>query len=381
MIIRNNKLKVVHTYVPVSYNRNKDETHVISREQIYTQLLSALLANREYGNIELYTNRDVEKQILEIGIPYTNINVDLLDEYQTSTFSSFKLKVFESMNTPFLHIDSDTFIFNRLRFENGTEDFVFAHPDQPIKTSTIINEHYVRILSEVYGGFFFLFSNQQSDFKKQNFKISNIPNMNIVYVRDYESFAEASNYALKHYVHNRDYIDSHYYGACYIEQLMTHLHLMEINEKYHNSVLANNHVLTNDRFMEVTTGIGKSGYTSKNQEYPFHIKMSLINDLYTKPLHSLSRFEKQIENTKEITIHSKSDINKFFDFDFYGVQHITFHKWSEIFQCICLGHIANNFGVDWLNRVNDYFKKFNNELSELSLGEKLYQELTGFKFD
>lgn len=378
-----NNIKVVHTFVPSNYDKVHKESYIIWKDLMYPQLLSALLAKREFGNISLYTNSDVVEQIRDIGIPYTEIDTEVLDGYQRNTFSSFKLKVFQSLDQPFLHIDTDTLIFNRLKLENSKEDFVFAHPDQPIRVTRNIHEDYVKVLSELYGAFFYVFIDQQSDFKKENFKISNIPNMNIVFVRDAKSFSDATKLALDHYEKNRELIDQQYYGACYIEQLMIHLNLMEINEKYKESVKRGTHVFAVDRFLEVEQERGHYDFAQADYTFPLTFRITMIDDLFTKDISQFSQFEHNKEFTKKITIPSKDEFINFFNFDFFGVEHVTFYKWSRIFQCMCIGYIANNFGEEWLYKVHNHYREFypKMNLPILSEGEKLYEELTGFKFN
>lgn len=377
-----NNVKVVHTFVPSNYDKNHKESFIIWKDLMYPQLLSTLLSQREFGNITLYTNSDVVKQIEEIGLPYSEINTEILNGYERNTFSSFKLKVFESIVEPFLHIDTDTLIFSRLRLENSKEDIVFAHPDQPIRVTRNIHEDYVKVLSELYGAFFYVFHEQHSDFKKQNFKISNIPNMNIVFVKDTKSFSEATRLSLEHYENNRKIIDSQYYGACYIEQLMIHLNLMEISEKYHESVKRGTHVFAVDRFLEVEQERSHYNFSVADYKFPLTFRITLMDDLYTKELNQFSLFEHGKEFTKKITIPNEEEFKKFFNFDFFGVEHVTFYKWSKIFQCMCIGYIANNFGEEWLYKVHNHYKKFYPQMNlpVLSEGEKLYEELTGFRF-
>ena len=53
-------------------------------------------------------------------------------------------------------------------------------------------------------------------------------------------------------------------------------------------------------------------------------------------------------------------------------------------QAIVIGHIVENFGPEYARSVYKYFKTIRGNSYNLSLksgGEKLYQKLTGFKFD
>ena len=118
-------MKIVHSYIP-TYDSNH-----LWKEAIYVQMLSCLLAKREFGNIHFYTNKDIKKQVLEIGLPYDSINDDILDISNKELFSVFKMKVFKEMNEPFVHIDSDTFIYHKIDFSK-INSAIFSHPDIPV---------------------------------------------------------------------------------------------------------------------------------------------------------------------------------------------------------------------------------------------------------
>jgi hypothetical protein len=83
-------------------------------------------------------------------------------------------------------------------------------------------------------------------------------------------------------------------------------------------------------------------------------------------------------------VGSMEDIIKLFDFDFYGLSHLTFYKWSEFFQAIVIGYIVKNFGEEYVRSVYEYYKTIYPvvySFPRLSKGETLYQDLTGFKFE
>ena len=67
-------MKFIHSYIPNDFNVNKKYTHIIWKEVLYGQLLSALMIKRNQGNIKLYTNEFVMEQIVKIGIPYDEIH-------------------------------------------------------------------------------------------------------------------------------------------------------------------------------------------------------------------------------------------------------------------------------------------------------------------
>ena len=71
-------------------------------------------------------------------------------------------------------------------------------------------------------------------------EISNIYN-------NYKTFSEACELTLKHYYENKDDIDTHKNGACYIEQLILHSYLRMLDKRYRQSNKNDNHVIFNEQ--------------------------------------------------------------------------------------------------------------------------------------
>jgi len=347
-------LNVYHSYIPKEIN-HPTLKGIIWKEQMYPQLLSVLLSKKHYKNISLFTNMSTKKQMVDMGVPYDNFDTKLLEGENSKTFSYYKLKVFENLKERFLHIDTDTILYKNFDFETISKDFLFSHPDQPNLDS--INEKHLEIITKTYTGLFYILEKQHSDFFKKNFKVSKIPNMSLVYVKDYDTFNLASKKSIEHYIKNQELIDECEYGACYIEQLHVHLNLLELSETYRKQI-------ENNSLIRWKLSLPKN---SPLNEYMFD--EYFLNDRH------------HYEN-KEIIITKEEDLVNLFDFDFFGIQHLTYNKWSKIFQCICIGYIHKNFGEDWIRSVHDYYKKTypKYDLNTLSEGELLYEKLTGFKF-
>jgi hypothetical protein len=374
-------LNVYHSYIPKDI-KHPNLNGIIWKEQLYPQLLSVLLSKKHYGNISLFTNELTKKQMIDVGVPYDNFETKLLENEKSETFSYYKLKVFENLKEEFLHIDTDTILYKNFNFGEISKDFLFAHPDQP--NLETINEKHLEIITKTYTGLFYILEKQQSDFFKQNFKISKIPNMSVVYVKDYESFNIASKKSIQHYLKNQSLIDECEYGACYIEQLHVHLNLMEVSDVYKNQTKNSSNFLSNNEFLIILQERNGENFLSNEYGFPIKWKFSLPKNspVNEDTFNSLFLNDRHHYETKEIIIKNEDDLIKLFDFDFFGIQHLTYNKWSKIFQCICIGYLHKNFGEDWLRSVHEYYKlvypKYN--LDILSDGEKLYEKLTGFKF-
>jgi len=387
-------MKIVHSYIP-TYDSNH-----LWKEAIYVQLLSCLLAKRSFGNIDLFTNKDIKAQILEIGIPYDNINDEILNISNKELFSVFKIKVFKEMTEPFVHIDTDTFIYNHIDFSK-VNSAIFSHPDIPVpehmdlhKTASEIcavypnveeTDYFFKAARHSYLDLFDKLSSEHSEFKKKNLRVCEIPNMNIIAVNNYYDFKLASEMALEHYYKNRDVIYNTKNGECYIEQLMVHLNLMEISNDYLNDVRNNKTFLMKGAPVKV---VGKYNWPKTKIEYPLTIlQNSIYDDITPKEIKIDNLYYMKTDQDIYVTGHtgkltqikSLEDLPNYFDFDFNGINHLSFYKWNDVFQALIIGQIVKMFGKEYVESVFQYYHK--NYGSDTSPGEKLYEKLSGFKFN
>lgn len=114
-------MKVAHTYV--------DKHSMIWKENLYVQYLSLVLAKKHYGNITFYGDETACEQIRELELPYDEINDSVVKKDDADTWSVPKIKVYESMKEPFLHIDTDTLLFSKIELDTYQQDFLFSHID------------------------------------------------------------------------------------------------------------------------------------------------------------------------------------------------------------------------------------------------------------
>jgi len=71
------------------------------------------------------------------------------------------------------------------------------------------------------------------------------------------------------------------------------------------------------------------------------------------------------------------------EYNFEGFLHTTYMKWYDIMQAVTIHKLRQEIGDNKLRIVYKYFKNIypKYDLPIKSGGEKLYEELTGFKFD
>ena len=170
---------------------------------MYPQLLSVLEAKKNYGNISIYTNTSTKKQMKDIGLPYDYVNTSLLNKEKSRMYSYYKLKVYENIKEEFLHIDTDTILYKNFHFQDSNKEFIFSSPSDVGPEG--LNEHDFPNLVKTYAGLFYVLEKQHSDFKKDNFKVSEIPNMSVIYAKDYESMNLAAKKSIEHYQKNKKF--------------------------------------------------------------------------------------------------------------------------------------------------------------------------------
>lgn len=217
-------MKIVHTFLPLGGNR-------IEKKNIYLMTLSMLLAKKHYNQVVLYTDKQTADIVKKIGLPYDEINYELLDGNMTKTFSVPKLIVYAAQKDPFIHIDIDSFIFDKIGFDefpviysayNEGEDYITA--DGFVFTGYLKGALELKDILPL-------------ELRKQIY-FNEIPNMCIFGGFHYELIAEASSYCLNIYEKNKDYFDKDFYNACIIEQLLipSAMRLITKDNKYYKEI-------------------------------------------------------------------------------------------------------------------------------------------------
>jgi hypothetical protein len=88
----------------------------------YSSLLSCLKFKQHYGEVSMYTD-DLGKELLvnKLEIPYSNVHLSLneLDKYPAELWALGKLLSYSLQDKPFLHADTDVFIWEKFH-----DDFI-----------------------------------------------------------------------------------------------------------------------------------------------------------------------------------------------------------------------------------------------------------------
>jgi hypothetical protein len=160
--------------------------------------------------------QEVGDIVKKIGLPYDEINTDVLKDVNVKTFSVPKLVVYSQQTEPYIHIDLDTFIFKKIFFNDFENIYsTFAEGSGDIlnfeRTNTSFYTTYIKRSFEI--------QNKLPEEFLKYVKFNNVPNMSVFGGHNFELIKESSKYCLQLYQNHTDFFDSNYYNACIIEQL------------------------------------------------------------------------------------------------------------------------------------------------------------------
>ena len=369
-------MRVVHTWT---------SDNIIWKEEAYIHLASTLSAQKYYGNIDLYADKKSIQQIQALKIPYTKL-VEIAKLDYNKTFSIPKLDTFSKLDqSPNLHIDTDTILFNKIDFSNYSSSYVFSHCDKhmnkiKMKYRESLNsvlsapankeDDFHSMLYKTYLKAFFHLHDKLPDSIVQSVDLGSIPNMNVICAKEPKLLAEASVFATKHYFENKEYIDSLQLGACYVEQFLLHMYLRAHDTQYKKQSTKLKHTLYHSNPLYQIHSPGLETDITKSS---FPIKFS-----YEQPRCSCCNRKGKVG---EFFIYSIEDVKSLFTRKYGSYLHFSFMTWYDIWQCYVINHLVEEYGADKVKNVHNFYldeyKNYN--LPLISGGEKLYEKLTGNK--
>jgi hypothetical protein len=103
------------------------------RYHYFSWALSALQLRKFYDELELVTDEQGYELLIEkIGLPYTNVEkvLDKLNHYHQDLFSAGKLYAYSIQNRPFIHVDSDVFIWSEFDTQFCSKSLLCQSPEQ-----------------------------------------------------------------------------------------------------------------------------------------------------------------------------------------------------------------------------------------------------------
>lgn len=364
-------MKIIQSWIP----HKAPGKFNLSKEEAYIIMLSSLLLKKNYGNVTLYTNKVQKYWFEKIGFEY-EYNIDVLKDESAEMFAMPKLIAMKTLDEPFIHFDLDTLIFNKPNIDRKSP-YIFSHPDMNHLTDTleilepedILNSNPLHALLNNYVSFYIRNKdtfNESEDFPHEEIKISEIPNFNMICVRDdVDIFKKSIDDALVYYELLKKEFDKDYSSSIFLEQFTVNLFLKQNNKKYKKII----EDYTNEQI--------------KIEDSPFLFTrppVTLPHDTESYPLvianNQYCTMCKQ-EHTYDTEFKSEKDLSERFDFSFSNYNHIGgANKLIPFVTALTISHIIKEFGESYAIKVHKFFKEIIRS-SELSVGEKRYEEISG----
>ncbi len=361
----------------------------INKSYAYIAKLSSLLLKKHYGKVTLYTNKHHKAAFELMKFPY-EYDIETLAEEKALIFSEVKLQAFLAQDNPFIHFDLDTIVGTKLDIYDKTSPFLFSHPDKNrigfrkdgyIKGGKkhkalhrFLQDRWFHDIFSTYLKYLYTLK-LPPKFPTDLIFPELIPNMNIVGVKDTETFKLAVEKAIWIANNNRDVLTD-WNSACFIEQLVVPLYLSEYSPEYREAQIAHKDKKGKDSFLlarheliEVpeidTINFEEKMYCEEPLKYPF----TFINNYSCNECYDFHKVK--------YNITSDEDLCSILDLTKHKLAHIGgFNKDVLMYQAMTIYTLKKYFGDDAvLDVTKAYLGK--NKKAKLSLGEAEYERLTG----
>jgi len=254
----------IQTYYPYEIiTDTKDKLKTILK----FSLLSSYLGKQHYPKTILYTNSDMV-DIFKKYIPFYNIiNTEVLDKNQHNFkqnpeyYAVPKLYTYSNSNLPFIHVDLDTFIFdkpNKIQDENdeahngvfvGHFDFYFSK-ELHLSELKGYEEYYKPILDNVK------LNNIWSNDILEKISLNRTINANIFGGFNHQIILHTYKKIVDNFEKNFDFYQTQKYVSLFLEQMMFYPVSKTINDNYVINQLSDggiyfNHNIVNDNLVMV----------------------------------------------------------------------------------------------------------------------------------
>lgn len=169
----------------VIYSYKHIQTHGkgISNTFIKLARLSVEMANRFYET-ELYCDMASKYFFEKHNIPFTRIIVlPDIENYTGNVFCYPKIATMLLQSSPYIHIDFDTIIINKLHKSTDSNKLKFAYPE--VKLSPTYDWQQIEYVYKSYIKPFKKYSNDKVDFSESVlWRFNDIPNNSVIYVNN-----------------------------------------------------------------------------------------------------------------------------------------------------------------------------------------------------
>lgn len=223
-------MKIIHTFYPI-----KDSLFYNMEKILLYSNKSVNYALNFYDEVILYTTKEFEKLVIEYGIPYTQINTELFNEYddKITNYAIPKLIVYSSQTEPYIHIDFDVLIFKKIEDDN---DIFFGYMDYDFSNET--DNQLSKFMSSYYMDDYNLICNKLP-FKQENeIKFGKVPNFCFFGVNDFKTVSLTCIDLIRFYNDNILDFNLTKHGPSQIEQFLFSFFLKQVNNvtKWENTI-------------------------------------------------------------------------------------------------------------------------------------------------
>lgn len=363
-------MKVIHTF------SSGTGGGTVSFNLMANAIVSAMYAKAHYGRVELYASLPAYRSFENCfgdDLPYDKIHILDDSEEKIVTWSVPKIEVYEKQKDPYLHIDLDTVMYNKLNFEDRNLPVLFSHVDMPLNYKNFtfqesFNEMIVRGelglpsplagLYETYLRFFVRTIDHYSSEDFKYFDCQHTPNMNFVYVEDPELVSKASYKALEVYRKYKTLFTSSHFSPCYVEQFLIHWYLRGLSTTYREASDQSNHVIFSQEPLMIQSKGAEEGNYLKSYNY-LDINFNTLEDKLI------------VEE-----VNSREDVHKFITNKLGGFFHSTGYKSLPVVEANVLYAFQEVAGKDMLQKLHRFhlMHRFNDGAPFLSEGQKIYED-------
>jgi len=325
-------MKLIHTYAP---SRDFFRFNKITAQNM---LLSLFFAKKYFKHVELYATNEIADIVKKLKFPYDKIIV--LDEFETleyKTFSIPKLITYSKQTENFVHIDLDTFLYEKIDV-NFNIPYFYHHNE--INLDVMNNYQMCINLTETY------LKNAHQLIKIvphtiiKYIDVRDIPNMNVFGSTNPKIASESAKICLSIYEKNKDFFDAEYSNASIIEQLLIPATIKSLHGSNYQ-----NHYITNST---KNFSFNSQGNNLNTANYPIEIK-----------------FDDCV-----ININDEEHLFQFVNYDFRTIVHLSGYKNMDVFQFLVRETIIERFGG--IELILNLDELFNCEIPGEEISKKYY---------
>lgn len=369
-------MKVVQSWIPY----NSPDKFTLEKTDAYMIMLSSLLLKKHYGSVTLYTNENQKEWFNKIGFEY-EYNTKALEHEVGDVFSIPKLNIMKSISEPFIHFDLDTYVFDKPNL-NRKSPYIFSHPDIEFASTRlekfmetpedVLRSYDFKLIYDTYLEFYLqnkTILDNIDGFPDSEIKLKEIPNMNIIAVTgDLDVYKKTIDDCLAIYELLKPQFKEKRIHATFLEQFLISIYLKKNNSQYKKLVedYGNGQIKVEDS-PYLFSGIPVVIKNENLDKWP----LEFINAQYCTKCKQEHKFTQSFETL--------DDLRNDFNYDFLSYYHLGGDKPFPLVNALTINHIITHFGEDYVVKIHNFWKNLLKGNNYISLGEEMYEKISGNK--